>query len=200
MSALKHPKVFGLGFQKTGTTTLETMLTRLGYRVAGYNQFRDFAQRQDLTLADLEERALALLPEYDAAKDTPWPVLYRQLDAACPGAKFIHITRDTETWIASVVKDFAQHPNALHRVIYGVPFPVGHEEVFCARYEAHNAEVAAYFADRPEDYLHMRLNELSYERICPFLGRPVLDRGTPKSNTRFRKRMKRVWWRLTGGV
>ncbi len=200
MSALKHPKVFGLGFQKTGTTTLETMLKRLGYRVAGYNQFRDFAQREDLTLADLEARAMALLPEYDAAKDTPWPVLYRHLDAACPGAKFIHITRDTEKWITSVVKDFAHHPNALHRVIYGVPFPVGHEEVFRARYEAHNAEVAAYFADRPEDYLHLRLDELSYERICPFLGAPVVASGTPKSNTRFRKRLKRAWWRLTGGA
>jgi hypothetical protein len=188
------PKVFGIGFQKTGTTTLEVILSRLGYRTAGYHQFRHLAERDGLTLQELETFALKLASEYDAAKDTPWPLFYKSLDKAYPGSKFIHVTRNPQTWINSAVKDFGHYPNA----IYGVPYPEGYEDIWLERYNRHNAEVRDYFSGHPEDCLFLNLEDgVSFEVVCGFLDRPLVATGVPKANTRMKKRLKMLWWRLS---
>ena len=195
---MSRPKVFGIGFQKTGTTTLGVVFDRLGYRVAGYNEFRHLAGRETLDFAEVEALALEIAQSVDAAKDSPWPILYQSLDRAFPGSKFIHVTRDTEAWITSAVKDFGDHPNAIRGVIYGSRFPKGNEAEWIARYERHNAEVRAYFADRPEDCLFLRLEDgISVERICDFLGEPPIAMPAPRANTRLKKKLKTLWWRLT---
>jgi hypothetical protein len=194
------PKVFGIGFQKTGTTSLGAIFDKLGYKVAGYHEFRDFSGRTSLDWSEVTERALALAADINAAKDTPWPLLYRELDAAFPGSKFIHVTRAPEAWIKSATKDFANHPNALHQCIYGCPYPLGHEQIWLDRYNQHNQDVADYFADRPNDYLHLKLEDgVSYEAVCDFLGENRVGTGVPVANTRARKKMKMLWWRLTKG-
>lgn len=197
MQSLNNHKVFGIGFQKTGTTTLGVMLGQLGYRVTGYYPFRDLAGDPTVDWERIGARAAGLMADHDAAKDTPWPLLYRQMDIAFPGAKFIHVTRDPEAWIASAVKDFGDHPNEIHRLIYGTPSPKGHEQIWLDRYHRHNDEVTAYFAGRPQDCLHLRLEDgMSYESICPFLGLPVIEGGPPKANTHLKKTLKTAWWRL----
>lgn len=193
------PKVFCIGFQKTGTTTLGLILDRLGYRTAGYHQFRHLAEREGLTMAELKVLAMRLASEYDAAKDTPWPLFYESLDSNFPDSKFIHVTRDPKAWINSAVNDFRRYPNAIHRVIYGVPYPEGNEEIWLERYNRHNTDVRAYFSDRPNDCLFLNLEEgVSFEAICGFLGQPLVAKGVPKANTRIKKRIKLIWWRLFG--
>lgn len=195
------PKVFGLGFQKTGTTTLGVIFDRLGYRTAGYHQFRDFARREGVTLEEIEAEALRIATRYDAAKDTPWPVLYQSLDRAFPGSKFIHVTRDPEAWIESALKDFGTHPNAIHQAIYGVPCPTGHEDVWLARYDRHNREVRDYFAGRPDDFLSLRLEDGDIaDAVCDFLGEARLGKAMPRANTRLKKRLKMAWWRIRNRI
>ena len=143
---------------------------------------------------------LAEHPNIQGMKDSSGNIdrFYRTLDRAFPGAKFIHVVRDRDAWIASAVKDFGTYPNAIHQAIYGSPCPVGHEDAWLARYDRHNAEVAAYFADRPDDLLSLRLEDgISFEAVCPFLGQPMVARGTPVANTRAKKRLKMAWWKLT---
>ena len=193
----KSVKVFGIGFQKTGTTTLGVVLDKLGYRLAGFHEFRELASRDKLSFEEVEACALEIAAKVDAAKDSPWPILYKSLDKAFPGSKFIHVIRDPQAWINSAVKDFGSHPNALREVIYGSRFPVGNETAWLDRYNTHNAEVAAYFKDRRDDYLALRLEDgISFEKVCDFLGEPRLASGTPRANTRFRKQVKTIWWRL----
>lgn len=194
---MAKPKVFGIGFQKTGTTTLGVIFERLGYRTAGYHQFRNLAAQEEVTMEAIEAQALRIAADHDAAKDTPWPVLYESLDRAFPGSKFIHVTREPRAWIASAVKDFAAWPDSIHQAIYGVPCPKGHEDIWLERYERHNREVAAYFADRPDDCLFLRLEDgVTFEAVCDFLGEPRVGQGAPKANTRLKKRLKMAWWRL----
>ncbi len=192
-------KVFGVGFQKTGTSTLGKMLGQLDYKIAGYWQFRDLAKTPGLTLEMLWERAERLASEFDGAKDTPWPLFYRELDAAFPGSKFIHVVRDPDDWIASACNDFGREQNEIHRAIYGVPCPKGHEQIWLDRYRRHNAEVEAYFQDRPADYLRVTLGpDLSFETLCPFLGKPMVTQAAPVANTRRKKLWKMRWRRLIG--
>jgi hypothetical protein len=195
---MSRRKVFGIGFQKTGTTTLGLMFDKLGYRLAGYNEFRHLAARESLNLAEVEALAIKVARGVDAAKDTPWPILYRTLDRTFPGSKFIHVVRDSKAWINSAVKDFGAHSNALHQVIYGSPCPKGHEADWVARYERHNAEVRDYFADRPDDCLFLSLeSDLDVARICDFLGETHVAMSVPRANTRLKKKVKTAWWRLT---
>lgn len=196
---MAKPKVFGIGFQKTGTTTLGVIFDKLGYRTASYHQLRDFAAADQVDLAEVEARVLEVARTVDAAKDTPWPLFYQSLDQAFPGSKFIHVTRDRERWIQSAVNDFGTHENALHKAIYGAPCPVGFEALWLERYDRHNDEVKAYFADRPDDCLFLKLEDgISYEAVCDFLGEPRVGSGVPQANTRLRKRLKMIWWRLVG--
>ena len=107
-----RPKVFCIGFQKTGTTSLADFLGSLGYEIAGYEPFRDLSHRT-VNKTQLADRALQVIQDYDGAQDTPWYVLYRELDEALPGSKFIHVVRDTDSWIKSVVGDFSNHSNTM---------------------------------------------------------------------------------------
>src|SRR5262249_40484301 len=84
-------KVFCIGFQKTGTTSMEKALRHFGYRVMGV--FGD-----DMTLDEVRrtyvDTALKLAGEYDAVQDLPFPLVFRELDQAYPGSKFILTVRD----------------------------------------------------------------------------------------------------------
>lgn len=189
-------KIFCVGFQKTGTTSLGAALEILGYRTCGYHPFRDLSKHTDAErLPELiKERALDLLADHDAFKDTPWPLLYRECDVEYPGSKFIHVVRDEERWIESVVKDFGSHTNAIHAWIYGADAaaPQGREAVYLARYRRHNLEVCDYFKDRPNDFISLNMSEgeVNWENICNFLGHEVVDQAWPKLNKRASKRRR----------
>lgn len=195
---MARSKVFGIGFQKTGTSSLGKIFDTLGYQIAGYNEFRDFAAKSDLTWGDVETRAMRIAAEVDAVKDTPWPLLYKELDAHFPGAKFIHVIRNTDTWLTSATNDFQKHPNAVHRLIYGSDGPLGDEDTWRNRYVRHNTEVEAYFADRPDDYLQIRLEDgITFEKVCSFLGEPLVSEGAPHVNTRRQKKLKTLMRKVT---
>ena len=162
-----RPKVFGIGFHKTATKSLANALRQLDYQVTGPFGVRD---------PDIGEHALAeALPrahENDAAQDNPWPLLYKELDAEFPGSKFVLTYREPAEWIHSVVSHFGGGTTAMREWIYdGLGDPVGHEDLYLAKYNAHNHEVIAHFADRPDDLLILRITEgEGFEKLCPFLG------------------------------
>lgn len=189
---MKQHKVFCIGFHKTGTSSLGVALEKLGYTVAGFYPFRHLAQQDEIDLDELEALALRVAAEHDAAQDSPWPILYRQMDAAFPGSKFIHIVRDREAWLQSALKDFGENPNAMRKLIYGTPYPKGHEEIWRARYDEHNSAVHTYFADRPQDFISLNLDagEVNWDKICAFLGAPVPNIPWPHANKQSVKKRK----------
>ena len=165
----------------------------LWYQPCGYQQFRDLAQCEPSEVADrVESRAHTLLQQHDAFKDTPWPVLFRMCDRACPGSKFIHVTRNEESWLRSVVKDFGHYPNSIHHWIYGEPFPKGNEQRYLSRYQQHNAEVRDYFKGRENDFISLSLErgEVGWDSICEFLGHTRPEDPWPHLNTAADKRRR----------
>ena len=111
---MRAPKVFGVGFHRTGTSSLGAALRELGYVVTGPK----WLDEPDLR-GRVVDLALAATDEFDAFEDNPWPVLYRELDRHCPGSKFVLTVRDTDEWLASVVRQFGTAETAMRRWIYG---------------------------------------------------------------------------------
>ena len=177
MTSIKQ-KVFCIGFHKTGTTSLASALTHLGYRVAG-NQGVD-----DPDIANkVQAIADALVGEYDAFEDNPWPILFKELDRKYPGNRFILTLRSPESWIQSQLKHFGSTETPMRQWIYGVGCPQGNEEIYLKRFEAHNREVLEYFQDRPNDLLVMDFTKGDgWEKLCDFLDVEVPDIPFPHFN------------------
>lgn len=175
----ERPKVFGIGFHKTATTSLKLALQHYGYRVTGPNGVDD---------PHIAENALPLCYElatrFDAFQDNPWPIVYKAMDERFPGSKFVLTTRPTDRWLRSVVEHFGGQDTAMRQWIYGVGHPIGNEEIYRQRYERHNREVADYFADRPDSLLVLKITEGDgWEKLSPFLGLPIPDIGFPVANS-----------------
>lgn len=171
-------KVFGIGFHKTGTTSLDVALTTMGYKVCGHRlELAEDLFRNDLT------RAFEITEQYDAFQDNPWPLLYRELDDRYPSSKFILTIRDNEKWIKSVTNHFRTTHTEMRRWIYGVGHPEGNEELYLAKYQKHNNDVVEYFKHRPDDLLIVSWeNGDGWEKLCHFFGRPVPSVPFPHAN------------------
>jgi len=202
-------KIFGIGFQKTGTSSLNEALRLLGYRAAGgfrINHPKGVALPPPLTNEKVLPLALARAREADAFNDNPWPPLFRELDAAFPDAKFILTLRDADRWMASVLRHFGDTRSDVAQWIYGVPCPKGHEARYRAVYEAHNDAVRAHFADRPDALLQIDFEQgAGWRELCGFLGVQVPASAFPHDNrAEDRERRQRTPWRrlkaaLSGG-
>ncbi len=172
-------KVFCIGFQKTGTTSIGRALEILGYRVCGPVGVTDprFGRRA-------LEYAVSRLPDYDAFQDNPWPLLYKELDRLCPGSKFILTVRKPRSWIRSMRKYFGGYEAAAEVWIYGPGgTPLKRPRQCLRRYKRHNREVREYFRDRPQDLLVVDFGRGGgWAEICTFLGRPVPDTPFPFEN------------------
>ncbi len=185
--AVQSRKVFGIGFHKTGTTTLASALRMLGYRVTG-----PFGVDTKDIAATAVDRALQIAKEWDAVQDNPWPLVFRELDEQFPGSRFVLTVRNTDQWLASVVQHFGGKTTPMRTWIYGVGDPVGNEEVYRRRIEEHNQEVSAYFRDRPDDLLVLRIADgQGWEKLCPFLGVTTPDDPFPHANSHRERRLGR---------
>lgn len=170
-------KIFCIGFQKTGTSSLRDALAQIGYSVTG-------VFGRDVPLAELREtyvaRGLEIARRYDAVEDMPWPLMFRELDAAFPGSKFILTIRETDRWYKSIATHFGPNPYHIQQLTYGddAPAPVGHEARYHEVYDAHNAAVREYFAERPGDLLELWLERgHGWDELGAFLGRDDVPRG-----------------------
>jgi len=183
---MDRPKVFGIGFHKTGTTSLRDALKMLGYRVTGPN----FGSEEKLG-DDLPERAAELAEQYDAFQDNPWPILFRHMDKRFPGSKFVLTVRDPDRWYASALRHFGERESPRRKLIYGVGSPAGNEAAYKQRMLAHNQEVLDYFAERPNDILVLDVTKGDgWELLCPFLEQPIPSLPFPHSNPREKRSMR----------
>lgn len=175
---MKKTKVFGVGYHKTGTSTLNVALRILGYKVCG---------NQTWLASDLidhnYDKVLNLLEDYDACEDTPWPILFKKLDERFPGSKFILTSRETDEWIKSVKNHFGGHSSLMREWIYGVDDPLKDEKTYINKYTTHNEEVKKYFRDRPEDLLIIDWKENNgWKKLCNFLNEPEPKKTFPHAN------------------
>ena len=183
-------RIFGIGMHKTATTSLHKALRRLRIDSAHWKSAHWAKAIWEEVRA--HGRSKTLERNY-ALCDLPIPLLFRELDAAYPGSKFILTVRDEDEWVESVRTHWSdKNPfrgqwdtdpftHIVHREIYGrVRFD---ETVMRERYRRHNAEVLAYFKDRSRDLLVMDMSRgAGWYELCGFLRKPIPDAPYPRAN------------------
>lgn len=187
-------KIFCIGLNKTGTTSLKVEMQQLGYIVGNQRTF-------ELLFDDWVKRDFRRVIRYcntaQFFQDVPFslPYTYIVLDHAFPGSKFILTVRDdAEQWYTSLTRfhsrlwgDEKSPPNSkdLKKADYiykGFPFHSRmhvnnvteeapyNKDVLMDYYEIHNKNVKDYFRFRSDDLLLINLRvENSYQQFCKFL-------------------------------
>lgn len=180
---MKSSKVFGIGLNKTGTTTLSQCLYLLGYRAAPFNDLllEDVCLRKDFS--KLKE----WVDQYDSFEDWPYPLIFKELDRMYPGSKFILTLRKTpDTWFDSLKKhSLTTHPLTHSRkMMYGFAFPHGRKKEHLKIYNEHNQRVREYFKNRPSDLIELCWeNGDGWEELCTFLDCEIPAKPFPHTNT-----------------
>lgn len=204
---LNSNKVFCIGFNKTGTTSIETALKGFGYKmgnqVKGELLLEKWYQRDFKSIIDFCKTAQAF-------QDIPFslPFTYIFLDAHFKNAKFILTERDTpEQWYESLTtfhskkwSDGNQIPTVseLKKANYryqGFAFDFNnfvfgtsetdpyHKETLMNHYLSHINNVKEYFKSRPEKLLVINVSNYSdYGNLCEFLNQTRIEKDFPWEN------------------
>ena len=190
------PKIFGIGKNKTGTTSLAAAMRELGFSVG--NQ-RD----AELLMHDWAKRDFKQIIRYcrtaEFFQDVPfsYPYTFIAMDQAFKGSRFILTVRDTpEQWYNSLVrfhskiygkagrvptKEDLQQATYIYkgrpwemRILRGItpdddPY---NKEILISEYERHNETVIDYFRHRPDDLLVLNVaEEGAFQKLAGFLGK-----------------------------
>lgn len=99
-----RPKVFVVGLNKTGTTSMEAYFGKLSWRCGPQ---REFEELRDEFFLGKWDRVFELIDEYDAFQDTPFSTgggpFVAELRDRYPDSKFILTVRDSaEQWFESL--------------------------------------------------------------------------------------------------
>lgn len=204
-------KVFVVGKNKTGTTSLAAALAILGYRLGDQ-------ARGELFIEDWAKRDFRKLVNYcraaDAFQDSPFSrdFTFQAMDAAFPGSKFVLTVRDSpEQWYSSLCRfhtmrlrertgqnrlpasaDLMQDPYLYRGYLWRVEQLVRglgpnddpyDKSRLISEYEDHNKRVQDYFRHRPCDLLVLNVADpAGMEKLCRFLGRRFTGQQMPRLN------------------
>ena len=177
-------KIFGIGWAKTGTTTLGRCFEMLGFN----HQSQKLELVKDLATGDLS-RIMALANEKESFEDWPWILLYKELDLAFPQSRFVLTQRESGKWLRSYKNmlrgqgENSEELNQIRQILYGLPFPHVTDAALIKRYEKHNADVSAYFQRRPEALLVVDWERgHGWRDLCGFLSKEIPQEPFPHAN------------------
>lgn len=201
-----NPKIFCVGRNKTGTTSLAKALSDLGYRVADQAKsemlIKDYANAHWKPIIDFCKTA-------DAFQDVPFssPNTWLILHHYFPNSKFILTTRNAEDWYQSIVsfhaklfsKDAVSAPNAQelkeanyrykgfmwdeNRAVWNTPEnDLYNKELLINQYQIHNDSIRNFFHNKP-NFIEIDVSKDSdYSALCKFLNKTPLYDKFPHSN------------------
>ncbi len=184
-------KVFGIGLNKTGTTTLSKCLIELGYN--------HMSARRDLLKdwfnGDFEQ-LFQVCDEYDSFDDWPYSLAYKELfyRYGDTGRYILTIRSLPETWLRSL-KNHSLQTNPVEHcrlLAYGYNYPHGFERQHINFYEKHTSDVIAFF--QKNDAVHL-LKVICWEKgddwqsLCSFLNKHVPKMEFPHSNKMTKSRI-----------
>jgi len=214
--AASKMKIFGVGFHKTGTSSLHRFFLDCGLTARHWPWIEggvDYGQRCAPFLNEPKKVIEVLRPiidRYDAHTDVPYPGLYRELADAFPDAYFILTRRNVDSWWESIAHHWAIHilPRRLEPFEYiqyrqYVPertriISRWHRRMLCEAHARHISAVEAFFAAH-DRFISLDLaDENKGQRLADFLGKPVTPFSQANPRMTHRARLKIRYRRWTG--
>ena len=180
-------KVFGIGYPKTGTTTLGYCFRRLGYKHSTYNM--DLAVK--VCKGD-EVAAIHAAKHYESFEDWPWFLVYKPISKVYTSAKFVLTVRqDPDAYVNSLYRhrkaqgvfepDFKEP--AWWRDLFGYEPGFWDSDLFRNKYISHNESVIEHFRNKPESLLVVSWEKGDgWHELCQFLDRPLPKETFPHRN------------------
>lgn len=172
---MNKPKVFCVGFHKTGTTSIGKAMQLLGLKnIHGAGLIRSAVgdrRMMEMLFREDYELFFKLAESYDTFNDNPWFKIYKALDQRFPHSKFILTLREENEWYQSAVRYFGESSSPMRLWLYGKGNPNENRDRFMNVYRNHNLEVQNYFSCKPSDLLVLSLHETDkMNKIAKFLG------------------------------
>lgn len=182
------PKVFCVGMNKTGTSTIKHCFERLGlFPIASPKTYSPEERREIRRFyEDKNYQAMLKLAEnYRSFEDRPWNIwsMYRQLHERFPDSLFILTVRDPESWWRSTERWITiTKPEVLplYQLHLRVDQPT--REPMIDSYQRYNREVIEYFAGTGRLLVMDIEKGDGWSKLCQFLAVPVPNVDFPHAN------------------
>lgn len=208
-TVIKHDKtkIFGIGANKTGTTSLKTAMKELGFVVG--NQ-----RTAELLFDDWSNEKFDRIIKYchtaQFFQDVPFslPGTYKVLDKNFPNSKFILTVRDSpEQWYKSLTSFHAKlwgkngrvptkddlknatyiyngRPWHTNRRVFNTPEDDPYnKEILIDFYTSYISDVINYFKNRSNDFLMLNVSQKgAYKKLGDFVGKNTVRDEFPWKN------------------
>lgn len=207
LRVMNKQKVFCIGLNKTGTTSLRAAMADLGYIIG--NQYQ-----AELLFKEWVKRDFRKIVKYFRTaqffQDVPisYPYTFIAADQAFPKSKFILTVRDDpEQWYNSLINyhgklfgngnipPTAEDLKQANYVYKGFPYEtmkkvlnvsdddIYNKEILIENYLMHNNIVLDYFRYRESDLLVLNVAEKgAYQKLCAFLNKRCTNSEFPWKN------------------
>lgn len=175
-------KIFVVGLDKTGTSSISKALRILNYSVIESDaKFIDIYEKSDINYF------MNFIKQYDAGADLPWCVLYKELYKKYPNAKYILTTRENENiWVKSHFNHFLQTNtkgkeliSRYFRTFYKLPYPINHGEELKKIYITHNTKVREFF-DGMDNFIDVNVSDVGWNELCNFVNKDIPQQPFPR--------------------
>ena len=180
---MSPPRVFAIGLNKTGTTSLDAALRLLGYRTLHWGG-PEARRRVRRAMAAGEPLLDHLDPEPEAVSDLEEVTHNFELaDRQYPGSRFVLTVRDVGAWLDSRRQHVERNRRRKAEGRYQGRFLAIDPEAWAAEYRRHERRVRGYFAGRDDLLVLDVAGEADpWPALCGFLGRDVPDELFPHAN------------------
>ena len=211
---MNQGKIFGIGYPKTATSSLANALALLDYR--SVHDPYDILPRffpEELKGFSYDP---GVLDDHEAFAGVVC-LVFKQLDRAYPGSRFILTVRDERKWLKSL-RSHLSNKTKTTRMDALIPlqpfvrsrnfngdlwFIDDHAGNYLKAYQRHNQEVMDYFKGR-DDLLVINIERGdSWDKLCKFLGRSIPDQPFPwKNKHSLRRSLRRSlkYWKKKLGI
>lgn len=182
-------KIFCIGLNKTGTTSLERSLELLKLGpIASPFRLKPFERKYLFNRVSEFQDYISLIEfarNFRCFIDRPWNMWesYRIMDRAFPGSKFILSVRNASDWWESVYHWLThKKANMIERYLLHLQVSSLDRDKFISAYNAYNKEVFEWF-ERRDNFLVMNMESGDgWNKLCQFLDLPKPDIPFPHEN------------------
>jgi len=184
-------KIFVIGSNKTGTTSLSTALNMLGFSVCPeYCYEPNSSILKNFQISNYNE-LFTHIKYFDAFQDRPWnhTDFYKILNEKYPDSKIILTIRDVDKWVTSVKKwgnkiglINPKFYKIVSQTCYGVDDYLSNEIILKEKYLERNNEILNYFKNKDNLLvINVEKND-GWNILCPFLDCTIPDKLFPHLN------------------